>query len=304
MVVTVSPFATSPFVFSFLVSAFASAFFAGVTSILAKIGVKDVDSHVATAIRTIIVLIFSWIMVFIIGSQSTIVNIDGKTFLFLILSGLSTGGSWLCYFKALQLGDVNKVVPIDKSSTILTMILAFIFLNEKITINMVIGMIGIAIGTYLMIQKKEKAEKIVKRKAWLIYALLSALFASLTSILGKVGIENVESNLGTAIRTIVVLVMAWIIVFATKKQRDIKKIDKRSLIFLILSGVATGASWLCYYKALQDGLASIVVPIDKLSILVTVLFAYIFLKEKLSKKSLLGLILIVVGTLLLLVKAI
>ena len=284
--------------------AFASAFFAGVTSILAKIGVKDVDSHVATAIRTIIVLIFSWIMVFIIGSQSTIVNIDGKTFLFLILSGLSTGGSWLCYFKALQLGDVNKVVPIDKSSTILTMILAFIFLNEKITINMVIGMIGIAIGTYLMIQKKEKSEKIVKGKAWLIYALLSALFASLTSILGKVGIENVESNLGTAIRTIVVLVMAWIIVFATKKQRDIKKIDKRSLIFLILSGVATGASWLCYYKALQDGLASIVVPIDKLSILVTVLFAYIFLKEKLSKKSLLGLILIVVGTLLLLVKAI
>lgn len=284
--------------------AFASAFFAGVTSILAKIGVKDIDSHVATAIRTIIVLIFSWIMVFIIGSQSTIVNIDGKTFLFLILSGLSTGGSWLCYFKALQLGDVNKVVPIDKSSTILTMILAFIFLNEKITINMVIGMIGIAIGTYLMIQKKEKAEKIVKGKAWLIYALLSALFASLTSILGKVGIENVESNLGTAIRTIAVLVMAWIIVFATKKQRDIKKIDKRSLIFLILSGVATGASWLCYYKALQDGLASIVVPIDKLSILVTVLFAYIFLKEKLSKKSLLGLILIIVGTLLLLVKAI
>ena len=284
--------------------AFASAFFAGVTSILAKIGVKDIDSHVATAIRTIIVLIFSWIRVFIIGSQSTIVNIDGKTFLFLILSGLSTGGSWLCYFKALQLGDVNKVVPIDKSSTILTMILAFIFLNEKITINMVIGMIGIAIGTYLMIQKKEKAEKIVKGKAWLIYALLSALFASLTSILGKVGIENVESNLGTAIRTIVVLVMAWIIVFATKQQRDVNKIDKRSLIFLILSGVATGASWLCYYKALQDGLASIVVPIDKLSILVTVLFAYIFLKEKLSKKSLLGLILIVVGTLLLLVKAI
>ena len=287
-----------------LIYAFGSAFFAGITSILAKVGIKDVDSHLATAIRTIIVLIFSWIMVFLIGSQSTIVNIDGKTFLFLILSGLSTGGSWLCYFKALQLGDVNKVVPIDKSSTILTMILAFIFLNEKITINMVIGMIGIAIGTYLMIQKKEGVEKVVKGKAWLIYALLSALFASLTSILGKVGIENVESNLGTAIRTIVVLVMAWIIVFATKKQSDVKKIDKRSLIFLILSGVATGASWLCYYKALQDGLASIVVPIDKLSILVTVLFAYIFLKEKLSKKSLLGLILIVVGTLLLLVKAI
>ena len=287
-----------------LIYAFGSAFFAGITSILAKVGIKDVDSHLATAIRTIIVLIFSWIMVFLIGSQSTIVNIDGKTFLFLILSGLSTGGSWLCYFKALQLGDVNKVVPIDKSSTILTMILAFIFLNEKITINMVIGMIGIAIGTYLMIQKKEGVEKVVKGKAWLIYALLSALFASLTSILGKVGIENIESNLGTAIRTIVVLIMSWIIVFATKKQSDVKKIDKRSLIFLILSGVATGASWLCYYKALQDGLASIVVPIDKLSILVTVLFAYIFLKEKLSKKSLLGLILIVVGTLLLLIKSI
>ncbi|MEE0931687.1 MAG: EamA family transporter [Clostridium sp.] len=287
-----------------LIYAFGSAFFAGITSILAKVGIKDVDSHLATAIRTIIVLIFSWIMVFLIGSQSTIVNIDGKTFLFLILSGLSTGGSWLCYFKALQLGDVNKVVPIDKSSTILTMILAFIFLNEKITINMVIGIIGIAIGTYLMIQKKEEVEKVVKGKAWLIYALLSALFASLTSILGKVGIENIESNLGTAIRTIVVLIMSWIIVFATKKQGDVKKIDKRSLIFLILSGIATGASWLCYYKALQDGLASIVVPIDKLSILVTVLFAYIFLKEKLSKKSLLGLILIVVGTLLLLIKSI
>ena len=282
--------------------ALGSAFFAGVTSILAKIGVKDVDSHVATAIRTIIVLIFSWIMVFIIGSQSTIVNIDGKTFLFLILSGLSTGASWLCYFKALQLGDVNKVVPIDKSSTILTMILAFIFLNEKITINMIIGMIGIAIGTYLMIQKKEGVEKVVKGKAWLIYALLSALFASLTSILGKVGIENIESNLGTAIRTIVVLIMAWVIVFITKKQGDIKKIDKKSLRFLILSGIATGGSWLCYYKALQDGLASIVVPIDKLSILVTITFAYVFLKEKLSKRAIIGLVLVVVGTLSLLIK--
>ena len=284
-----------------LIYAFGSAFFAGITSILAKVGVKDVDSHVATAIRTIIVLIFSWIMVFIVGSQSTIVIIDGKTFLFLILSGLSTGGSWLCYFKALQLGDVNKVVPIDKSSTILTMVLAFIFLNEKITINMIIGMIGIAVGTYLMIQKKQGVEKIVKGKAWLIYALLSALFASLTSILGKFGVENIESNLGTAIRTIVVLIMAWILVFATKKQRDIRKIDKMSLIFIVLSGIATGASWLCYYRALQEGLASVVVPIDKLSILVTILFAYIFLKEKLSKKSILGLILIVTGTLLLII---
>ena len=282
--------------------AFGSAFFAGATSILAKLGVKDIDSHVATAIRTIVVLIFSWIMVFIVGSQGTIGNISGKTLTFLILSGFATGASWLCYFKALQLGDVNKVVPIDKSSIILTMVLAFIFLGENITINMVVGMIGIGIGTYLMIQKKESIEKVVKGKAWLVYALLSAIFASLTSILGKVGIENVESNLGTAIRTIVVLIMAWIIVFVTKKQSDVKKIDKKSLLFLILSGIATGASWLCYYKALQDGLASIVVPIDKLSILVTILFAYVFLKEKLSKKSIVGLVLIVVGTLILLIK--
>lgn len=282
--------------------AFGSAVFAGATSILAKIGVKEVDSHVATAIRTIVVLIFSWLMVFVVGSQGTIGEISTKTFIFLILSGLSTGASWLCYFKALQLGDVNKVVPIDKFSTILTMILVFIFLGEKITINMVIGMIGIGIGTYLMIQKKDGTEKIVKGKIWIIYAVLSAIFASLTSVLAKVGIENIESNLGTAIRTIVVLIMAWVIVFVTKKQRDIKKIDRNSIIFLVLSGVATGASWLCYYKALQDGLASIVVPIDKLSILVTVLFAYIFLKEKLSKKSIVGLALIVIGTLTLLLK--
>lgn len=282
--------------------AFGSAFFAGATSILAKIGVKDVDSHVATAIRTIVVLIFSWLMVFIVGSQGTIADISTRTFIFLILSGLATGASWICYFKALQLGDVNKVVPIDKSSTILTMILAFIFLGENITINMIIGMIGIGIGTYLMIQKKEESNKIIRGNSWIVYAVLSAVFASLTSILAKVGIENVESNLGTAIRTIVVLIMAWVIVFVTQKQNDVKKIDKRSLIFIILSGIATGGSWLCYYKALQDGLASIVVPIDKLSILFTVLFAYIFLKEKLSKKSVLGLILIVVGTLTLLIK--
>lgn len=282
--------------------AFISAFFAGITSILAKVGIKNIDSHVATAIRTIVVLIFSWLMVFIAGSQESVANIETRTFLFLVLSGLATGASWLCYFKALQLGDVNKVVSIDKSSTVLTMILACIFLGENITISMIIGMIAIGIGTYLMIQKKEVVQKVVKGKAWLIYALLSAVFAALTSILGKVGIENVESNLGTAIRTIVVLIMAWSIVFITKKQDDIKKVDKRSLIFIVLSGLATGGSWLCYYKALQEGLASIVVPIDKLSILITVLFSYIFLKEKLSKKSVLGLILIVVGTLVLLIK--
>lgn len=292
-----------------VIYAFASAIFAGATSILAKVGIKDVDSHVATAIRTVVVLIFSWMMVFLVGSQWTLNEISTKSYVFLILSGMATGASWLCYFKALQIGDVNKVVPIDKSSTILTMILAFIVLGEKITINMIIGMIGIAIGTYLMIQKKEeKLENLdedvkgLKNKAWLLYASLSAVFASLTSILAKIGIENVESDLGTAIRTIVVLIMSWIIVFITKKQHEIKNIDRRSLAFIVLSGIATGGSWLCYYKALQDGLASVVVPIDKLSILVTVGFAYIFLKEKLSKKSLIGLSLIVAGTLALLIK--
>ena len=282
--------------------AFGSALFAGATSILAKIGIEDVDSHVATALRTSVVLIFSWLMVFIVGSQSQLVDISIKSYIFLILSGMATGASWLCYFKALQLGDVNKVVPIDKSSTILTMVLAFIFLKEDITVPMVIGMIAIGLGTYLMIQKKEEEQKEVKNKAWLIYAVLSAVCASLTYILAKIGIENVESNLGTAIRTIVVLMMAWLIVFLQKKHGQVKKISKKSLLFIGLSGIATGASWLCYYKALHDGLASIVVPIDKLSILVTVAFAYIFLKEKLSKKSAAGLILITVGTLSLLIK--
>ena len=282
--------------------AFGSALFAGATSILAKIGIEYVDSHVATALRTIVVLIFSWLMVFIVGSQSQLVDISIKSYIFLILSGMATGASWLCYFKSLQLGDVNKVVPIDKSSTILTMVLAFIFLKEDITVPMVIGMIAIGLGTYLMIQKKEEEQKEVKNKAWLIYAVLSAVCASLTSILAKIGIENVESNLGTAIRTIVVLMMAWLIVFLQKKHGQVKKISKKSLLFIGLSGIATGASWLCYYKALHDGLASIVVPIDKLSILVTVAFAYIFLKEKLSKKSAAGLILITVGTLSLLIK--
>ena len=282
--------------------AFGSALFAGATSILAKIGIEEVDSHLATALRTIVVLVFSWLMVFIVGSQNQLTAISIKSYVFLILSGMATGASWLCYFKALQLGDVNKVVPIDKSSTILTMILAFVFLKEDITIPMISGMIAIGIGTYLMIQKKEEEQKQVKNKIWLIYAVLSAVFASLTSILAKVGIETVESNLGTAIRTIVVLIMAWIIVFLQKKHGQVKNISKKSFVFIGLSGIATGASWICYYKALHDGLASIVVPIDKLSILVTVAFAYIFLREKLSRSSMVGLILITVGTLSLLIK--
>nr|WP_295600622.1 EamA family transporter [uncultured Terrisporobacter sp.] len=283
-----------------IIFAFGSALFAGLTSILAKCGIKNTDSNVATALRTIIVLIFSWIMVFISKSQSTLYNINTKTLIFLILSGIATGASWLCYFKALQIGDVNKVTPIDKSSTILTMLMAFIFLGEEITFIKGISMILIGIGTYLMIIKKENVTVENKSNAWLIYALGSAIFASLTSILGKVGIENIDSTLGTAIRTIVVLIMAWIVVFVTKKQNTIRDIDKNSWIFLFLSGIATGGSWLCYYRALQMGPASIVVPIDKLSILVTIVFSYIVFKEKLNKKSALGLLLIVIGTLSLL----
>ena len=280
--------------------AFASALFAGVTSILAKCGIRKTDSNAATAIRTIVVLLFAWTMVFIVGSQKTISQISPKSLLFLILSGLATGASWLCYFRALQLGDVNKVVPIDKSSTVLTILLALIFLGEGITWLKGAAVVLIAVGTFLMIQKKESGGE--KSKAWFIYAVLSAVFASLTSILAKVGIEGVESNLATAIRTGVVLLMSWVVVFVTKKQGTVREIPKKELGFICLSGLATGASWLCYYKALQDGLASVVVPIDKLSILVTIAFSYFVFKEKLSKKAFLGLALIVAGTLLMLVK--
>lgn len=283
-----------------LTFAFCSAFFAGITAILAKIGIKNTDSTVATAIRTIIILVFSWLMAVITGGISNTENITGKTLLFLILSGLATGGSWLCYFKALQIGDVNKVTPIDKSSTILTMLLAFIILDEKLSILKIICMLLIGTGTFLMITKK-KSDKETKGFGWFWYAVLSAVFASLTSVLGKIGISEINSNLGTAIRTVVVLVMAWIMVFVTEKQSELKKIEKRSLMFICLSGLTTGLSWLCYYKALQDGPASVVVPVDKLSILVTIAFSYFILKEKLTKKSLLGLILMTAGTLLLVI---
>ena len=279
--------------------AFGSALFAGLTSILAKCGIRKTDSTVATAIRTIVVLIFSWLMVFVVGSQGTISAISGKTLLFLVLSGLATGGSWLCYFKALQLGDVNKVVPIDKSSTVLTILLAAVFLKEGVSPTKGIGVVLIAIGTFLMIEKKQSSGE-TRSAAWLWYALGSAVFASLTAILGKIGISGVESNLGTAIRTGVVLLMSWVMVFVTGKQGELKAIPKNELGFICLSGLATGGSWLCYYKALQDGPASVVVPIDKLSILVTVLFSYLVFHEKLTKKSALGLAGIVAGTLLML----
>lgn len=284
-----------------VIYAFGSALFAGLTAVLAKIGIKNTDSNLATAIRTIVFLIFSWIMVYVVGAQEGMSRLDNQTVIFLVLSGLATGASWLCYFKALQLGDVNKVAPIDKSSTILTMILAMIFLGEKLTLFKLVAMILIGLGTLLMIKTKPSLNKQVESNSWLFFAILSVLFASLTSILGKIGIENIDSNLGTAIRTIVVLIMAWGIVFGQKKQKQIKNIDKTSWVFLILSGLATGASWLCYYRALQDGPASIVVPIDKLSIVVTVAFSFIFLREKLNVKSFIGLLLIVAGTLILII---
>lgn len=276
--------------------AFGSAFFAGITAVLAKIGIEHINSTLATAVRTVVVLAFSWLMVFVVGSQNTIGQITGNTLLFLILSGLSTGASWLCYFKALQLGDVNKVAPIDKSSTVLTILLAFLFLGEPISLPQILGVLGIGIGTLLMISKKEVDQEKPQSKSWLLFALLSAIFASLTSIFGKMGVENVESNLGTAIRTIVVLAMAWAMVFVTGEQKDLGKIDRKSAFFLLLSGITTGLSWLCYYRALQDGLASVVVPIDKLSILVTIVFSGLVLKEKLSRKAGMGLALILAGT--------
>lgn len=304
-----------------LLFAFGSAGFAGLTAILAKCGIKNTDSNVATAVRTVVVLLFSWLMVFIVRSQSGISEISAGTLIFLVLSGLATGASWLCYFHALQIGDINKVTPVDKCSVVLTMLLAFIFLGEGISALKIACMVLIGAGTLLMIEKKSfdastkeqtetKAEKNREKQSspgqkrsgsytWFLYAFGSAFFASLTSILGKIGIEEVESNLGTAIRTIVVLIMAWLVVAVTGKLSEVRKIDRKSWIFLILSGFATGGSWLCYYRALQTGPASVVVPVDKLSIVVTVAFSYFVFREKLSPRGLLGLVMIVVGTLLL-----
>ncbi len=285
-----------------LLFAIGSAFFAGVTAILAKCGIRKTDSTVATAIRTIVVLIFAWMMVFVVGSQDQIQNIDQTTLLFLVLSGLATGASWLCYFKALQIGDINKVVPIDKSSTVLTILLAFLLLGEPIGLFQGLGVVLIGVGTFLMIEKKQQeAPSAASGKGWMLYAFGSAIFASLTAILGKVGIQGVESNLGTAIRTGVVLVMAWVMVLVTGKANEVRQVPGRELVFICLSGIATGASWLCYYRALQDGPASVVAPIDKLSILVTVAFSGLVFHERLTRRSSLGLALIVAGTLAMLI---
>lgn len=276
--------------------ALGSAFFAGITAVLAKVGMKNVNSTLATAIRTVVVLVFSWWMVFLVGSQAEIARLSGRTLFYLVLSGLSTGASWLCYFRALQLGDVNKVAPIDKSSTVLTILLAFLLLGEPVSAPQIVGVLGIGTGTLLMISRKETDAGGKPDGRWLLFACLSALFASLTSIFGKIGVEGVESNLGTAIRTVVVLGMAWLMVFVTGQQKGIRRIGRRDWLFLLLSGLSTGLSWLCYYRALQDGPASVVVPVDKLSILVTIVFSRLILHEKLSRRAAAGLALLVLGT--------
>jgi len=331
--------------------AIASALFGGVVAILAKIGLKNVNSNLAIAIRTVVVAIFAWLMVFVVGSHVTIKDVEIRTLIFLILSGFATGGSWICYYRALQIGDVNKVVPVDKMSTVLTILLSFIILGEGISLLKMGAVVLIGSGTYLMIERKKtsvgnnlerstesefgdvsiKKSRDIKRQndvnspqdehnsfgqiiiesraslgflindyRWLVYAALAAVFASMVAILGKIGITNIESNLGTAIRTLVVLIFAWSIVFAQSKHREIRQIDKRSWLFLILSGFATGLSWLCFYRALQEGPVSVVVPIDKLSIIVTIAFSYFILREKLKKKSIFGLLMIITGTLSLL----
>ena len=285
-----------------LLFAFASAIFAGLTATLIKIGVKDVDSNLVTALRTVVVMIFIWSFVFIIGSQNTISDVSSKTFLFLMLSGLATGASWLCYIKAIQIGNISKVTPVDKSSTVLTVILAFLLLGESMTLFTVIGITVMVAGTYLTIKKtRDDKESNATRKSWFFYACLSAIFAAMTAILGKVGIENIESNLGTAIRTVSVLLMAWLVVFIKRPSHSVKDVTKHNWLFIILSGIATGLSWMCFYYALQNGPVGIVVPIDKLSIVFTFMFAYFIQKEKISLRMLIGLILIVIGTLSLLV---
>lgn len=291
-----------------LVMALLSAFFAGLTAILAKCGIRKTDSDLATALRTIVVLAFSWTMVFMVGSAQTIVQIQPKSLAFLILSGLTTGASWICYFKALSVGDVNQVVPIDKSSTILTVLLAIILFGE--TNHLAIKLAGTALlatGIFFMTGREPansqrvktqilKQHQSPKKQRWRVYAIGSAVFAALTAILAKVGITGVESNLGTAIRTGVVLIMAWLIVFLKGKQASLENIDKRELLFIILSGFATGASWLCYYYAIQNGVVSVVVPIDKMSILVSIAFSFLVFHEKLSKKAAWGLALMVFST--------
>ena len=279
-----------------ILAACASALFAGITSILAKCGIRHTDSDVATAVRTVVVLLFAWLMAALVGSISTIGSISAHSMLFLALSGMATGASWICYFKALSMGDVNKVVPIDKCSAVLTILLAIVLFGETDALAVkLMGSAGILIGTFLMIERK-KQDHAVEGNSWIWYAVGSAVFAALTSILAKVGIEGVESNLATAIRTCYVRVMAWNVVAMKGKLGEVRHIEKGELGFICASGLATGASWLCYYYAIQTGIVSIVVPIDKLSILVAMAFSAAVFHETYTKRSLAGLALIVAST--------
>ncbi len=281
-----------------IVAAILSALFAGLTAVLSKCGIKHANSDVATAVRTSVVLVLAWAIVFITGAYTTLSQISGRSWLFLILSGLATGASWICYFRALSLGEVSKVAAVDKSSTVLSVLFAIILFadeREKWWLKLIF-LVLIAAGTFLMTDIKRGTEK--KKLTWLAFALLSAVFAAATSLLAKIGIENVDSNAATAIRTCVVLVMAWLIVFCRRETKYVKQLRGREIVFLILSGLATGASWLCYYYAIQQGQVSIVVPIDRLSILVTVLFSLVVFKEKLSLKAWIGLALLTSGTVL------
>ena len=281
-----------------LVFALASALLAGLTSILAKCGIRKTDSDVATAVRTAVVVVFAWTMVGVAGSFGQIADIDARSLLFLILSGLATGASWLCYFRALQIGDVNKVVPVDKSSTVLTIVLAFVFLGERVSLATAAAVASIGLGTLMMVERRDVAgEPGARRGGWLPFVVLSAVFASLTALLGKVGIEGVESNLGTAVRCVVVLAMAWLVVLARGKGGLVRASPRGELGFLCLSGLATGGSWLCYFRALQEGPASVVVPVEKLSILVSIGFAFVAFHERLTRKGFTGLCLVTAGTL-------
>ena len=281
-----------------LIYAILASLLAGVTAILAKIGIEDVNSHLATAVRTVIVVIFSWLIVFIVGSHIELAHVSARTWIFLVASGLATGASWLCFFYALKFGSVSNVSPIKKSSTILTIILAFLILREPVGVWQIVGIGFIAGGTALMMKRKDEKEGEEKSGGnWLLFGLLAAVFASLVTILGAIGIADVEANLGNAIRVVVVLVASWVMVFMTGNQKGVGDISRRSWIFLVLSGLATGGSWLFFFSALQLGPASVVVPIDKLSIILNILFARLFLGEKQSLKQLAGLACLVVGTL-------
>lgn len=272
-----------------------SAFFAGATSVLAKAGIKSVSSDFATAFRTGVVLIFSWLMVFVVGCQYAVSTITPRALVFLALSGAATGLSWLCYFKALSIGNLSKVVAVDKSSTFLTILLALIFFREPFHWLTGLGIAVMIAGTALMLEKGDAKKG---ERGWLFYAAGSAVFAALQSILGKVGVQDMDSTLATALRTVVVLIFAWAIVLGKKEGGDWKKMTRRDAVLLVLSGITTGASWLCYYRALQTGRASVVVPIDKCSMLFAVALSAIFLKEKQTRRSLLALALVVAGTLM------